>query len=670
MPNPGPDGAVRAPGQRGGLPGSAAAGNVWRRTSRAGNGAVAGLVTLRFPDRGMSVRHGSPPPGSLPEGGPATAALLEAMETAPAAIYFLATGADAALWANARARELGTARADLPVVDGRPVADVVELVLRTGRPETLCGPLGSNGPPATAVVRPLQVSGAPGVLLLIENDDGPVDPSVWPGIEADVVEQVQHALLPPSLPLLPALALSGSYHRASSIRSAGGDWYDAVPLGRGRLALVVGDAVGHGVPAAGAMSRLRGAMRASTLRDPSPAAVLAGLDSFAAQMEDVEGASVFYGLLEVATGRLTYAAAGHPAPLVVQPDGSTGFLPITPRPPLGTVPDARVEVREHLLDEGATIVLFSDGAVAGAADGPAQGLARLADVSRAAVSAPGALDPDTSAALAVAIAEAVHVAGTRPDDVAVLVAHRRADPLDPLRVELPAVPASLPVVRRRLAGWLTGLGMGEQDRVGVMVAVGEACANAAEHAYRGQEPGPMHLQAEVDVDGVLTVSVRDEGTWQPPDRDPGDRGRGLLIMRQLVDAVSFEEEHGTTVTLSVRLRRRPEADGDGSPPDPGTVVTVDRTGERPVVRVTGAIDEHAAETVRIRLLEASRGGTTPVELDLEEVVLFSSSAVRVVLAVARIARDESWRLVVHAPDGGVTRHILEISGLTGLVDLH
>jgi hypothetical protein len=74
--------------------------------------------------------------------------------------------------------------------------------------------------------------------------------------------------------------------------------------------------------------------------------------------------------------------------------------------------------------------------------------------------------------------------------------------------------------------------------------------------------------------------------------------------------------------------------------------------------------------MRIRLLEASHGGTVAVELDLAEVVLFSSSAVRVVLAVARIARDEDWRLTVHAPEGGVTRHILEISGLSGLVELH
>jgi anti-anti-sigma factor len=212
--------------------------------------------------------------------------------------------------------------------------------------------------------------------------------------------------------------------------------------------------------------------------------------------------------------------------------------------------------------------------------------------------------------------------------------------------------------------------MGEQDRVGVMVAVGEACANAAEHAYRGSEPGPMSVAAHVDVDGVLTVSVRDEGTWRPPDRDPGDRGRGLLIMRQLVDGVVLEEtDRGTTVTLSLRLRRRPDLDVDQPVTSAGATVSVDREGACPVVNVAGAVDEVSAEQMRIRLLEASHGGTGRVELDLTAVSLFSSAAVRVVLAIARIGRDEGWRLVVHAPEGGLTRHILQISGLGGLVEL-
>jgi anti-anti-sigma factor len=88
-----------------------------------------------------------------------------------------------------------------------------------------------------------------------------------------------------------------------------------------------------------------------------------------------------------------------------------------------------------------------------------------------------------------------------------------------------------------------------------------------------------------------------------------------------------------------------------------------------VVVASGAVDEAGAEQLRIRLLEASHGGTGRVELDLAEVELFSSAAVRVVLAIARIARSEGWRLVVHAPDGSVTRHVLQVSGLGDLVDL-
>ncbi|RBY82966.1 anti-anti-sigma factor [Geodermatophilus sp. TF02-6] len=617
----------------------------------------------------MSTSQHSPAPGSGPVEDAGGAALVAAMEAAPAAIWCLAGPGLEPVWVNARARALGTARGDLPSVDGRHLTELADVVARTGRPETVCGVLGSDGPTATVVLQPLQVAGRPGVLLLLEAERAGVERGTGSEAQARVVEQVQHSLLPPALPLLPDVRLSGSYHRASSVRAAGGDWYDAVPLGRGRLALVVGDAVGHGVPAAGAMSRLRGAMRSVALRDPSPVAVVAALDAFAGQMEDVEGASVFYAVLEAATGRLTYAAAGHPAPLVVHPDGSSSFLPLAPRPPLGSLPGAPTVAATAELEQGATLVLFSDGAVSASGAPPVEGLARLADAARAVLADPGPLGGGTSSGLAAAIAAHLLTPGEQADDLAVLVAHRCAEGTEPLHLDLSAVPASLPAVRRRLGAWLTALGMGEQDRVGVMVAAGEAAANAVEHAYRGLEPGRVSVTATVDVDGVLTVTVRDEGRWRPPDRDPGDRGRGLMIMRQLVDGVVLQGEQGTTVTLSMRLRRGPDEDEERSAGASAAEVAVDRTGERPVVRVAGAVDPAGAEQMRIRLLEASHGGTGRVELDLTAVTLFSSAAVRVVLAVARIAGDEGWVLLVHAPEGGVTRHILEISGLAGLVEL-
>ena len=326
-------------------------------------------------------------------------------------------------------------------------------------------------------------------------------------------------------------------------------------------------------------------------------------------------------------------------------------------------------MHEYVLEQGATLVLFSNGALAGAGSDWSDAPDRLVAASRAVLGRPGAGDPATSSSLAVEIAELVRSPQDWPDDVAVLVAHRRAASVGPLQLDLLAVPASLPGIRRRLGAWLGELGMSENDRVGVMAAVGEACANAAEHAYRGSEPGPMSVRAHVDPDGVLTVSVHDDGTWRPPDRDPGDRGRGLLIMRQLVGGVSLDDRDGTTVTLTVRLRHTSDDEPTPGGGAQGTRVVVDRSGERPIVRAAGAVDEAGSDQLRIRLLEASHGGTGRVELDLEAVTLFSSAAVRVVLAVARIARDEGWRLVVHAAERGVTRHVLEVSGLGGLVDL-
>jgi anti-anti-sigma factor len=613
----------------------------------------------------MDTSQGARSPDRMPVDDAGRDALVAALEHAPAAVYCLAGPDLRTVWANARARELGPDRSSLPRIAGRQVTDLAAEALRTGRTETVMGLLGADGPPATLVLQPLSVADEPGVLLVLEaGADGA------PGSRgADVVEQAQHALLPPSLPLLPDIRLSGSYERATALGVAGGDWYDAVPLGSGRLALVIGDAVGSGVAAAGAMSRLRGAMRSLAMRDPWPAAVISALDEFAGQMDDVEGATVFYAVLDAGTGRLAYATAGHPAPLIVAADGSTSFLPLAPRPPLGSVPGSRTEVSHAVLEKGATLVLFSDGAVAAAGPLPPQGLAYLAEVARSVLARGDGQDGLGSAELAAAVAERLPAPAGRPDDVAVLVAHRLADTPVALQLELAAVPSSLPAVRRRLGAWLDRLGMGEQDRVGVMVAVGEAAANAAEHAYRGAEPGLMHVSAAVDPDGVLTVTVRDEGSWRPPDRDPGSRGRGLLIMRQLVDGVVVQGEDGTTVTLRLRLRRIPDVERERRPAGATAAVVVDRTGERPVVRVDGELDMQSAEQLRIRLLEASSGGTGRVELDLTGVVLFSSAAVRVVLAIARIARDESWQLVVYAPVGGVTRHVLEISGLAGLVDI-
>ena len=342
----------------------------------------------RYPVAGIGWPEMSTGPGSLPPlpgaaGDEGTAALVAAMEDAPAAIYCVTAAAEP-VWANARARP--SARSSGRHAGGRTgarLADLVDAVLRTGQPETVCGPLGAGGPSATVMVRPLRVGGGRGALVVLESDDAATDTSLWPK-PADVVEQAQLSLLPPSLPMLPDLRLSGSYHRATSARAAGGDWYDAVSLGSGRVALVVGDAVGHGVPAAGAMSRLRGAMRSSALRDPSPAAVLAALDAFAGadggrrgRLGLLRGAGRRHRRPHLRGGRATRRRWWS------APDGATTFLPLTPRPPLGSVPGSRDRRRRARARAGRDARALLQRRRGGRRRGADDALGRLAEVAQA-----------------------------------------------------------------------------------------------------------------------------------------------------------------------------------------------------------------------------------------------------------------------------------------------
>ena len=221
--------------------------------------------------------------------------------------------------------------------------------------------------------------------------------------------------------------------------------------------------------------------------------MLAALDAFAAQMDDVEGASVFYGVLDAGTGRLTYAAAGHPPPLVVHADGRTSFLPGDARGRRwAACPDATTGSPSTCSSRAPRWCCSPTAPSPAAPPVPDEALDAAGRRRRGrCCRRPGALEADAAAGLAAAVAEGVRRPQGWPDDVAVLVAHRRETALEPLRLDLRRRPRRpCPASAAGSAPGSTGLGMGEQDRVGVMVAVGEACANAAEHAYRGSEPGP------------------------------------------------------------------------------------------------------------------------------------------------------------------------------------
>ena len=205
-------------------------------------GCRAPLAGIGWPE--MSTTSGPEP--SLPgvAGDAAVAALVAAMESAPAAIYCLTAAAEP-VWANARARALGTQRGELPHIDGRAVADVVDDVLRTGRPETLCGALGEQGTSATVIVRPMRVGDGPGVLVVLEPDDvddrhvavaqvvrgprGAGSALAAPAVAADAARPAALGQLPPGL--LGAGGRRGLVRRGAARRAAGSPSWSATPWG-------------------------------------------------------------------------------------------------------------------------------------------------------------------------------------------------------------------------------------------------------------------------------------------------------------------------------------------------------------------------------------------------------------------------------------------------------
>ena len=130
--------------------------------------------------------------------------------------------------------------------------------------------------------------------------------------EHDVADVLQRSLLPPELPALPRLGVAARYLPSAVGVAAGGDWYDLLPIDDHRVAVVVGDVVGHGATAAAVMGQLRSALAAYLLDGHSPAAALERLDRFARRVPGSAGSTCVCLVVDCATGALCWASAGHP----------------------------------------------------------------------------------------------------------------------------------------------------------------------------------------------------------------------------------------------------------------------------------------------------------------------------------------------------------------------
>lgn len=351
--------------------------------------------------------------------------------------------------------------------------------------------------------------------------------------ERTTAETLQRSLLPLNLPDHPAVEIASRYLPAGSPAGVGGDWFDAVPLSGARVALVIGDVVGHGIQASVAMARLRTAMRTLADIDLPPEELLTHLDDVVIPLTAEGGgvdsdpqiaggmaATCLYAVYDPTSRRCTLARAGHPLPLVKRPDGSADLIDLPAGPPLGLggLPFESAEVELH---EGSILALYTDGLIEGRRRDPDDGVAALRRVLSQPV-------PSLEAACDAILAE---LPSEPPeDDVALLLVRTRALGADLVAGwDVPCDPAIVATMRKNASEQLSAWGLEDATFVTELI-VSELITNAIRYG----EP-PIHFRLIHDHPSLI-CEVSDDSSTSPHLRrarvfDEG--GRGLLLVAQL-----------------------------------------------------------------------------------------------------------------------------------------
>lgn len=346
---------------------------------------------------------------------------------------------------------------------------------------------------------------------------------------------LQRSLLPQELPEYSAVEVAHLYLPADPATGVGGDWFDVIPLSGARVALVVGDVVGHGLHAAATMGRLRTAVHTLASLDYAPDEVLSHLDDLVNRLADeqepavgrprgqqIVGATCLYAVYDPTSRRCTLARAGHLPPAVVTSDGTVSLPDLPEGPPLGLggLPFESVELE---LAEGSLLALYTNGLIKARGLDLDEGLERL----RAALSRPGSSLEQTCAAVQNAL-----LPEHPPDDVALLLARTRV--LAPEQVaswELPAEPTAAARARHLTETTLTGWGLEELAFTAELV-VSELVTNA--YRYGGGAPVTLRLIR----DRSLICEVSDSSSTAPHlrrARTTDEGGRGLFLVAQLTE---------------------------------------------------------------------------------------------------------------------------------------
>ncbi|WP_245871059.1 SpoIIE family protein phosphatase [Asanoa hainanensis] len=482
----------------------------------------------------------------------------------------------------------------------------------------------------------------------------------------DVIHALQVELLPSGVPVLPRVQVAASYLLADVDTAAGGDWFDAIALPDGRLGLVAGDVVGHGVTASAVMGQLRILIQERLAATGDIAAAVAATDRMAARVPGALAATMCVAVLDPASGELGYCTAGHPPPLVLPRDGDGRYLPASGAGPLGIDPDQEpVAIRRDRLAPGDMVVLYTDGILERPGRTVAQSTVELAQVATN-VAADRALRGDAGTAAERVCTQSLELltrATGHADDITLLVAQLVEPPPD-FALTTGLTSGVLATVRHELAAWLGAAGASDDDVSVLLHAVNELAANALEHAYVDSTgPPQVTINATLHRDGRVTAKVRDHGRWRDHEPSPG-RGLGLTLATNLADTVVIDhDEHGTRATVRHRLSRpaRMVTDYQLIPrPDADPLLMLEQPwADGPRIRVDGAVDAESAPAFEVQLVTATASGTRSLTVDLTGVTLLASIGVAALHRVAALSAANRANLRLYAPPGSTAHLIME-----------
>jgi anti-sigma regulatory factor (Ser/Thr protein kinase) len=269
---------------------------------------------------------------------------------------------------------------------------------------------------------------------------------------------------------------------------------------------------------------------------------LSELDEVVSRSVGSTYATIFYALVDVGRGTVTYSSAGHPPALLVSPDGQTRWLDRAQTEPVHGRPASRLQANATF-DPGSCLILYSDGLIEQRGQSLAVGLESLEQIA-------ATLADQTPDQICNALFERLTGSSERDDDVVVMVMRPGMDREEYHQV-FPARPEELRNLRSSLRAWAETRSLSPEVSDDLLISVGEAASNSIRHAYRDTIGGDVTVRITL-VNEHLNISVSDSGKWRDPFDEEAFPGLGTDIIDALSDDLSVDRSGtGTLVTFRI-----------------------------------------------------------------------------------------------------------------------